>query len=230
MQLVWIVIAILLGLLGLYCTSDSPPDVAQLPDYVIGQDIADDPCTLGSESYIRTISGTRSGQDSITHRQVIRVSGGSSHTLFYDDADNLQGETYFIEGIAYSRELRATGDWSGWSVQKPQEPYEEQLETIAKFFEENPVSTFCGVQEIVDHKYLGRDTLDGTEVSRFSSRWPDDFLGGSDLSVDFEFWVDASGRLQQSKMTHKTKTFTDETVVRYTEHDSNIVIEPPDVP
>ncbi len=35
MQSVWIVIAILLGLSGVYCTSDSPPDFAQLPDYVI---------------------------------------------------------------------------------------------------------------------------------------------------------------------------------------------------
>lgn len=181
--------------------------IACQSDLEIGQAVDDDPCTYDDLSMVRTIHGVRTVEGSITeeYRQEIIENETGRRTITFDEDGNPAVEQYLVGANSYIRELNSSvGQWGAWVSMQAASLTQEQMDKDSTSMGENPISVFCGVQDIVDHKYLGEDTLDGLKVRRFSSTWPDDFLGGGDLSVDFEFWVDSSGRLHQLRWLTST--------------------------
>ena len=213
---------IIFGLVLVMVVACSQPE----DDLIVGQAIEDDPCTAEYKSVVREVHGIRTvnGQIVQDYRQEILENEQGRITRGFDLDGNVAFEQVIAGEDMYMRE--GGSDWveiPGGGLSRT------ELDKIASSFEENPVDVFCGVQDIVNHKYLGDDVLGKVEVRRFSSEWPEDYLSGSNLGVEFEFLVDGSGLLRRTKMIQTNESFVDEIVIEHTRHDEPMTIEVPKV-
>lgn len=184
-----------------------------------------DPCTYEDVSYVQTIHGVRTMNDTETEYMLqIRENETGTHKLLYYDEDQTGSEQYLIGEDFYHRERTHRDEWSDWE--------KAHLPGVSLYTRDLPNdsqgSMFCGEQSVIDVKYLGEDTLGMTKVRRYSASLPEDVLVDTDLSVDFEFWVDSSGRLHKSVKMHRNKYFVDETVSSTTNHGEDFEIVAPE--
>lgn len=191
------------------------------PGTVDGQAVLEDPCqnagaTKNAEeaAYVDvTIRGNvTTGGTTQEFVEEYRVNGSDWHKNVYDGGGDQIAEVYYVNHTSYAREIDDEGQWSEWDVQEPPRVLLEYLkEREAAGSGTGPTgqdddaagesSTFCGLWDLSDVRYLGEVTLatatGDLHVEHFAILIVDDIDGGGFEKA--EYWIDADGTILQIK-------------------------------
>ena len=138
---------------------------------------------------------TRDGKVSLRFRWEVKTAGDSvyRHSRNLDTVE--QSEMYLVDGKAYDRQMDLSGEWGDWYVQPYSfsDPNAGSVGPVGQVDDDSSSApSFCGIDVMKDHKYLGEVQLGGETVKHFSARVDDD-----QVDADWEFWINDDGRVSK---------------------------------
>ena len=174
--------------------------------------VVGDACTRQYDSVDITATGPeRIGGTTYNWIIEIRVDSGSWHQINYN-GDRTRGfELIAVDGTGYTREMNQQGQWGPWGTQpilgapsgsSARSDDSASRDAGTRSHEAAP-STFCGLWEFSAVEYVGTATIgaDNTSVRHFKVSFDHPEVGGGDGSYEnYEYWIDDSGKLLQTRV------------------------------
>ena len=202
----------------LACSSDSPPpDDDSVDAFATDEYLCWYPSKGASFDVIEQVTTSVLGGGEAIQFTIEASVGDKGWRYISHQRDNPEIQTEIIhifgEGY-YRREINEQDVWGDWTVTPiqplelpmPKEASQEviQLPGLEQGLGDRPVneeladlSRFCGIDGLIDVRYLGDAKINDTMVRHFSATI--ERIGGGDSYGNYEYWLEEEGKLIQLK-------------------------------